>query len=75
MKWLYKLDASVAGIVPFTGAQPRPELLRVPAGFNIALWRTGLSGARSLASVQVDGATIVYVGSNEGSGRVGASDI
>eukprot|EP00775_Hariotina_reticulata_P002029 gene2029-2351_t len=44
-------------------AAAQEELLKVPSGFSIAVWRKDLSGARMLASVKVKGDTIVYVGS------------
>eukprot|EP00775_Hariotina_reticulata_P001767 gene1767-2106_t len=67
----YRGPDDIQGLEVPTGAQPRPELLRVLPGFSISLWRSGLTGARSLASVNVSGSTIVYVGSREeGNGRV-----
>eukprot|EP00775_Hariotina_reticulata_P002027 gene2027-2349_t len=48
---------------PTRYAAAQPELLKVPAGFRIALWQQDLPGARTLSSVMVNGATIVYVGS------------
>eukprot|EP00879_Flechtneria_rotunda_P009061 GHRR01009486.1.p1 GENE.GHRR01009486.1~~GHRR01009486.1.p1 ORF type:complete len:421 (+),score=96.65 GHRR01009486.1:228-1490(+) len=49
--------------------EARPELLRVPAGFNISVYAS-VPKARQLASSKVGRATIVYVGTSEDDGAV-----
>lgn len=50
-------------------AQPKrpaqPQLLRVPSGFTINVFSADVPNARAIASAEVNGSTIVYVGSTK----------